>query len=82
MLCFFPFVIKCCLILCGPWTVAHQVPLAMGFPRREYWSGLPILSPKDLPNPGVEPRSPASSALAGRFFITVKVKVAQPYPTL
>ena len=54
MLCFFPFVIKCCLILCGPWTVAHQVPLAMGFPRREYWSGLTFPPPGHLPDPGME----------------------------
>ena len=40
------------------WTVACQTPLSMGFPRQEYWSGLPFLSPGDLPNPGSEPRSP------------------------
>jgi len=39
----------------------------MGFPRQEYWSGLPFPSPGDLPNPAIEPTSPA---LAGRFFIT------------
>ena len=50
-----------------PWTVAHQAPLSMGFVRQEYWSGLPILSPGDLPNPGIEPTSPA---LAGGFFTT------------
>ena len=42
-----------------PWTVAHQAPLSMGFSRQEYWSGLPFLSPGDLPNPGIKPRSPA-----------------------
>ena len=45
-----------------PWTVAHQAPLSMGFSRREYWSGLPFPSPGDLPNPGIEPRSPALQA--------------------
>ena len=45
-----------------PWTAAHQTPLSMGFPRQEYWSGLPCPSPGDLPNPGVEPRSPALQA--------------------
>ena len=40
-------------------TVAHQAPLSMGFPRQEYWSGLPFSSPGDLPDPGLEPRSPA-----------------------
>ena len=42
-----------------PWTVGHHVPLSMGFSRQEYWSGLPFPSPGDLPNPGIEPRSPA-----------------------
>ena len=48
-----------------PWTVVHQAPLSMEFPRQEYWSGWPFPSPEDLPNPGIEPTSPA---LAGRFF--------------
>ena len=48
-----------------PRTVAHHAPLSMGFPRQEYWSGLPFPSPGDLPDPGIEPSSPA---LAGRFF--------------
>ena len=52
-------------IFATPWTVAHQAPLFMGFPRQEYWSGLPFPSAGDLPNPGIEPESPA---LAGRFF--------------
>ena len=50
-----------------PWTIAHQAPLAMGFPRQEYRSGLPFPSPGDLLNPGIEPESPA---LAGEFFTT------------
>ena len=45
-----------------PWTVAHQVPPSMGFSRQEYWSGLPFPSPGDLPDPGIEPRSPALQA--------------------
>ena len=53
-----------------PWTVAHQVPLSMGFSRQEYWSGLPFPSPEDLPNPGIKPVSLTSSALAGEFFTT------------
>ena len=53
-----------------PWTVALQVPLSIRFSRQEYWTGLPFLPPGDLPNPRMEPESPASSALAGRFFIT------------
>ena len=47
------------------WTVAYQAPLSVGFSRLEYWSGLPFPSPGDLPNPGIEPMSPA---LAGGFF--------------
>ena len=45
-----------------PWTVAYQAPPSMGFSRQEYWSGLPFPSPGDLPDPGVEPRSPALQA--------------------
>ena len=45
-----------------PWTVAHKAPLSMGFSRQEYWSGLPFPSPGDLPNPGIEPRSPVLQA--------------------
>ena len=45
-----------------PWTVACQAPLSMEFSRQEYWSGLPVPSPGDLPSPGMEPRSPAWQA--------------------
>ena len=51
-----------------PWTVAH--PLSTGFPRQEYWSGLPFPSPGNLPNPGIETVSSVSPALAGEFFTT------------
>ena len=50
------------------WTVAHQVPLSIGFIRQEYWSGLPFPPPGDLPFSGIEPESPVSPELAGRFF--------------
>ena len=50
-----------------PWTVAHQAPLYMRFSRQEDWSGLPFLSPGDLPDPGTEP---GSLALGSRFFTT------------
>ena len=60
-------VAKSSLTLMTLWTVACQVPLSMEFPRQEYWSGLPFLSPGDLPDPGKEPTSPA---LAGGFFTT------------
>ena len=48
-----------------PWTVALQAPLSMEFSRQEYRSGLPFPSPGDLPDPGIEPGSPA---LQSRFF--------------
>ena len=60
-------VTKLCLTLANPWTVARQAPLSMGFLRQEYWSGLPFPSAGNLPNPRIEPASPA---LAGRFFTT------------
>ena len=45
------------------WTVDCQVPLSMGFSRQEYWSGLPCPTLGDLPDPGIEPISPASPTL-------------------
>ena len=45
-----------------PWTVAYQSSPSMGFSRQEYWSGLPLPSPGDLPDPGIEPRSPTLQA--------------------
>ena len=57
-------------------TAYHQAPLSMGFSRQEYWSGLLCLPPGDLPDPGIEPMSLMSLALAGRFFtIGVYVKI-------
>ena len=41
-----------------PWTVAYQAPPSMGFSRQEYWSGVSLSSPGDLPNPGIEPGCP------------------------
>ena len=52
------------------WTVDHQAPLSMRFSRQKYWSGWPCPPPRDLPNPGIEPTSPTSPALAGGFFTT------------
>ena len=73
-----------------PWTAVCQAPLSVGFPRQEHWSGLQFPSPRDLPDPGIEPPSPAS---AGRFFtaeppgkpLTMcesESEVAQSCPTL
>ena len=60
-------VAQSCLTFVTPWTVGHQAPLSMGFPRQEYWSGLPFPSHGALPDPGLELESPA---LAGGFFTT------------
>ena len=54
------------------WTVDHQAHLSMEFPRQEYCSGLLLPTPGDLPNPGIEPVSLASPALAGSFFFTTE----------
>ena len=51
--------LSCVRLFAIPWTVAHQASLSMGFSRQEYWSGLPFPSPGGLPDPGIEPRSPA-----------------------
>ena len=56
-----------CPALVTWWSVAHQAPLSMGFSRQEHWSELPFPNQGDLPDPGIEPASPA---LAGRFFTT------------
>ena len=50
-----------------PWTVVCLAPLSMGFPRQEYSNEVPLPSPGELPNPGIEP---VSTALAGGFFTT------------
>ena len=60
--------LRSCLTLATLWTVACQGPLSMGFSRQEYWSGLPCPPPGNLPNPGIEPTSLMSPALAGGFF--------------
>ena len=59
--------LSCVQLYVSPGAVAHQAPLSIGFSRQECWSGLPFLSPVDLPAPGIEPASPA---LPGRFFTT------------
>ena len=55
----------------NPWTVACQAPLSMEFSRQEHWSGMPMSTSGDLPNPGMEPWGLASPALVGRLFTTV-----------
>ena len=52
-------------LVATPWTVANQAPPSMGFSGQEYWSGLPFLSPGNLPDPGIKPMSLTSPAFAG-----------------
>ena len=62
-------VTKLCPALVTPWTVAHQAPLSMRFSRQEHQRGLPFPSPGDIPDPGIEPGSPALQAeLQGKSY--------------
>ena len=54
--------LTCVRLFAIPWTVAHQAPPSMRFSRQEYWSGLLFPSPGDLPDPGIDPRSPTLQA--------------------
>ena len=64
-------VTQSCPTLCNPWTdCTGQVPLSMGFSRKEYWRGLPFPPPEDLPDPGIKSTSLTSPELAGMFFTT------------
>ena len=60
-----------------PWTEAHRAPLSVGFSRQEYWNGMLFPPPGDLPDPGIEPMSLTSSALAGGSFSTSATWEAQ-----
>ena len=72
-------VAKSCLTLVTPWTVACQAPLSMGFSRQECWNRLPFPSPGTLPDPGIEPRSPARQAdslltkLSGKLLVALYI---------
>ena len=80
------------LTLATPWTVAHQPPLSMGFPRQEYWSGMLFLPPGDLSDPRIKPTPPMCLTLQvgsfplnhweRLFFMYQFISVAQSYPTL
>ena len=59
----------CACSVMSPWTVAHQSPLSMRFPRQEYWSGLSFPIPWDLPDPGIKFPFRVSPALAGGFLL-------------
>ena len=56
--------LSCVRLFATPWTVTCQAPQSMGFSRQKYWSGLPFPSLGDLPDPGIEPRSPTLQAEA------------------
>ena len=70
---------KSCSTLCDPGTLCNPTncslpgPLSKGFPRQEYWTGLPLPPPGYLPNPGIEPRSPVAPELGNRFFTTERL---------
>ena len=65
-----PSYVSCIRLCVTLWTVAHQIPLSMGFSKQKYWSELPCPPPGDLLDPGIKPASLRSSALAGRFLTT------------
>ena len=69
-----------CLTLCGPKDcIAHRAPLSAGFSRQEYWSGLPFSPPRGLPDPGIEPVSLVSPALADGSFIAFPAPPGKPF---
>ena len=72
-------VFSCNRLFATPWTVAHQDPLTMGFPRQEYQSGLPFPPPGDFPDSGIEPAYAESPALAGRFFTMHHLGIPKTY---
>ena len=85
----FVIAVLCCFFSCvrlfaTPWTVVCQDPPSMGFPRQEYWSGLPCPPPGDLPDPGIELTSLMSPAVADGFFTiaAAAAKLLQSSPTL
>ena len=59
--------LSCVQFFATPWTIAHKAPPSMRFSRQEYWSGLSFPSPGDFLDPGIEPTSPESPSLGGRF---------------
>ena len=78
IVCLLTNTVRCVLVLvsqlfltvCNPMDCSRQAPLSMGFPRQEYWSGLPVPSPGDLPDPGIKAASLTSPALADGLFTT------------
>ena len=68
--------------LATPWSVARQAPLSLGFPRQEYWSGFPFPSSGDLPDAGLESRSPAIQADSLRIYRFFTESPGKPYVTI
>ena len=66
--------LSCVQLFVTLWAIAHQAPLSMAFSRHEYYSGLPCPPPGDPPDPGIEPVSLMSPALADRLFTTSTTK--------
>ena len=62
-----------------PWTIALQAPLPMEFFRQEHWSGLPFVLPGNIPDPGIKPESPISSALQADFFLPAELFIVHIY---
>ena len=62
--------LSCVQFFATSWSIAHQTPLSVEFPRQEYWNGLPCPLPENLPNPGIEPTFLVYPGLAGGFFTT------------
>ena len=73
--------LSCVWLFAAPWPVACQAPLSMEFSRQGYWSRLPCSSPRNLPDPVIEPTSLASPALAGRFFTSCTILIQPKYST-
>ena len=78
--CVLAKLLQLCPILCNPMDCSLPGSSVHGFPRQEYWSGLPCLPPGDVPNPGIKPTSLMSPALAGKFFATTALEWVQQYP--
>ena len=70
LICFVYMHAQLCLTLCNSMDGSHQAPLSMGWSRQKHWCGLSFPPPGYLPDPGTEPQSPASPALASRFSTT------------
>ena len=86
LLCVHAQLLSCVQIFAIPWAVIYQAPLAVGFSRQEYWSGLPFPTPGDLPDPRIEPGSPALRQIlhksplhhTSNFSVAQRLKTSKP----